>query len=498
MPRNTCSRESEPLPQTSLDAIHFAAIRLVIVAEQMQHAVENQNLQFAGQRAAELFGISPCCRGRNGDVAQKLSAPQIALRSPLARATQAYWTAPFPCRKRQHVRRAFLLAKRLIHPRDLRVAHQTNRNVRFAETQFLAHASQKKFKWPACHAHGPLAVQDHPRRDSLACSLPDSERGSDLPFVPPPRCACVPSYSSYARMICCTRLCRTTSFSLNCATPMPSILPQTSSASTNPDFFPAGKSICVTSPVTTALELKPRRVRNIFICSLVVFCASSRITNESLSVRPRMNASGATSMMPFSRKRSSLSASSMSYSASYKGRMYGSIFCCSVPGKKLSRYPASTAGRAKMMRFTCLVNSALTAMATAMYVLPVPPGPTANIMSCFSISSMYRFWLAFFGVTTFLPNDRARPCSNIARGDSCGSSVATRINDFTSALVSARPCRVRWLYSSMIFTAWSTLSCLPSMVSRVSFKCVRTCSASSSRRTFSSRVPKKGSICPEM
>ena len=38
------------------------------------------------------------------------------------------------------------------------------------------------------------------------------------------------------------------------------------------------------------------RVRNIFICSAVVFCASSRMMNDSLSVRPRMNASGAISI----------------------------------------------------------------------------------------------------------------------------------------------------------------------------------------------------------
>ena len=38
------------------------------------------------------------------------------------------------------------------------------------------------------------------------------------------------------------------------------------------------------------------RVRNILICSTVVFCASSRMMNASFSVRPRMNASGATSM----------------------------------------------------------------------------------------------------------------------------------------------------------------------------------------------------------
>ena len=55
------------------------------------------------------------------------------------------------------------------------------------------------------------------------------------------------------------------------------------------------------SPVTTIFEPNPSRVRNIFICSGEVFCASSRITNESLSVRPRMKASGATSITPRSR-----------------------------------------------------------------------------------------------------------------------------------------------------------------------------------------------------
>ena len=52
------------------------------------------------------------------------------------------------------------------------------------------------------------------------------------------------------------------------------------------------------SPFTTAFEPNPSRVRNIFICSGVVFCASSRMMNASFSVRPRMNASGATSTVP--------------------------------------------------------------------------------------------------------------------------------------------------------------------------------------------------------
>ena len=45
-----------------------------------------------------------------------------------------------------------------------------------------------------------------------------------------------------------------------------------------------GRSICVMSPVTTILELKPSRVRNILICSWLVFWASSRMMKESLSV----------------------------------------------------------------------------------------------------------------------------------------------------------------------------------------------------------------------
>ena len=58
---------------------------------------------------------------------------------------------------------------------------------------------------------------------------------------------------------------------------------------------PPGTSTWVVSPVTTTLDPKPMRVRNIFICSGVVFWASSRMMKLAFSVRPRMNASGATS-----------------------------------------------------------------------------------------------------------------------------------------------------------------------------------------------------------
>ena len=79
-----------------------------------------------------------------------------------------------------------------------------------------------------------------------------------------------------------------------------------------PEACSRGRSTWVTSPVTTTFEPKPRRVRNICICSGLVFCASSRMMNESLSVRPRMKASGATSIVPRSMYVFSRSASSMS------------------------------------------------------------------------------------------------------------------------------------------------------------------------------------------
>ena len=66
------------------------------------------------------------------------------------------------------------------------------------------------------------------------------------------------------------------------------------------------------SPVTTVLELNPRRVRNIFICSDVVFWASSKMMNESFNVRPRMNARGAISMSPRSTSLFAFSVSIMS------------------------------------------------------------------------------------------------------------------------------------------------------------------------------------------
>ena len=51
------------------------------------------------------------------------------------------------------------------------------------------------------------------------------------------------------------------------------------------------------SPVITIRDPSPKRVRNIFICIDVAFCASSKTTKAFASVRPRIKASGAISMV---------------------------------------------------------------------------------------------------------------------------------------------------------------------------------------------------------
>ena len=82
------------------------------------------------------------------------------------------------------------------------------------------------------------------------------------------------------------------------------------------DVVSLGRSFCEASPVMITLEPNPIRVRNIFICAGVVFCASSRMINALSSVRPRIYASGATSIRPRSIFFAKLSAPMIWYSAS--------------------------------------------------------------------------------------------------------------------------------------------------------------------------------------
>src|SRR3954449_13354857 len=88
--------------------------------------------------------------------------------------------------------------------------------------------------------------------------------------------------------------------------------------------------------------------------------------------------------------------------------MYGSTFAARSPGRNPSRSPASTAGRVRMMRPTCLSLRAATASAIARYVFPVPAGPIPNVTVERRIASTNCFCVTVFGAI-FFPRRRPPP-----------------------------------------------------------------------------------------
>jgi hypothetical protein len=51
-------------------AVHLARVGFVIVAEQVQDAVENEDAHFVIEGAAEALRVAACDRGRDGDVSE--------------------------------------------------------------------------------------------------------------------------------------------------------------------------------------------------------------------------------------------------------------------------------------------------------------------------------------------------------------------------------------------------------------------------------------------
>ncbi len=148
----------------------------------------------------------------------------------------------------------------------------------------------------------------------------------------------------------CTSRCRTMSDWSSCTTAMFLMPFSFCTASASPLGVPSGRSTWLASPVTIIFDSWPSRVKNISICATVVFCASSRMMTASFSVRPRMNASGTTSITSLTMNRLTCSKSIMSFRASNSGRRYGFTLACKSPGRNPSRSPASTAGRARTSR----------------------------------------------------------------------------------------------------------------------------------------------------
>jgi hypothetical protein len=95
------------------------------------------------------------------------------------------------------------------------------------------------------------------------------------------------------------------------------------------------------------------RVRNIFICAGVAFCASSSSTKALRQERPRITSNGASSIAPFLRAMSKTPEPMRSRKASSTGAAQGANLSSSEPGKKPRERPQGALGRVMMMRAIC-------------------------------------------------------------------------------------------------------------------------------------------------
>src|SRR5258708_8043662 len=140
--------------------------------------MKNYNLKFARKFPPVFFRVTPRWRRRDGNVTEVFTG---LYRLRAARPSDE--SSPRHCGKRKHVGRTLLLAKLLIHPRDLCVAHKANCQARFLQPQSIFRSAQKRFERATRHANRSLPVVDllagtlkevHPCCISLSRSLSDS------------------------------------------------------------------------------------------------------------------------------------------------------------------------------------------------------------------------------------------------------------------------------------------------------------------------------------
>jgi hypothetical protein len=58
------------------EAIHLAGVGLVVVAEEVEDAVEHEDAEFVWKRATEFSGIAAGSGGGDGDVAEEIRLPR--------------------------------------------------------------------------------------------------------------------------------------------------------------------------------------------------------------------------------------------------------------------------------------------------------------------------------------------------------------------------------------------------------------------------------------
>ena len=145
--------DCQPPAQRQLQRRHLPSIRLVIVSQQVQDAMENQPADFDSRRMTFRPGVAP----RRGGGYHHVTQEALELRAGRGPCPALRALGPG---KRKHVRRPRLAAKGGIQSSDFAVIDNGNVEFSFPQSQKPAEAAGKGARRRQIHRHSFLAVQD--------------------------------------------------------------------------------------------------------------------------------------------------------------------------------------------------------------------------------------------------------------------------------------------------------------------------------------------------
>ena len=155
----------------------------MIVAQQVQDAVENKDTHFVVERAAETESVAACDRGRDGDISQIFGGRSRRCRGPScgdargARAARLTMLSPgcwfcvrAICWEGQYIGRAIFATVRVIPARDLRVGDKRDGEAAGCKAQAIARGGEEFLQTGNGNTNATLLIEDHAREINPADS----------------------------------------------------------------------------------------------------------------------------------------------------------------------------------------------------------------------------------------------------------------------------------------------------------------------------------------
>src|SRR5437899_4441069 len=176
------------MAQPALDPIHLPVVGLVVIARQVQHAVQNQQAKFLRQRASEAASVAASGLQGDGNIAEIRRRGRRGSKGTTGCSERSSWAActplysPLLCgkplslflcrsdspppshpvsRERQHVRGTALASEGMVEARHGRVAKQADGYGVCGQPQRVLKAPQQTLTRFYGHRDAALAIDAH-------------------------------------------------------------------------------------------------------------------------------------------------------------------------------------------------------------------------------------------------------------------------------------------------------------------------------------------------